>query len=154
MQWTEWEFIVNTICMFYIFSLVFFSTKGSMARATVFGRIKLQDIFTICDCNASSRNYTEGENILDSDHVIFVGETPPDDEYTINIYGLVRKTSCLSSAPHEVKGTIVIEETANKGKDRINVRLRPEQFVCSCKAGAGEQCKHVVAVLLYLYRQV
>lgn len=122
-----------------------------MARSTVVGQLKMQDIFQFCKCDPYSRNYNEGESVLAARHVILVGQRDSDaDEHEINIYALVLQTSSLTSPPHEIKGIIIKEEIFNKG--RINIKLHLEQFQCSCKAGAGEQCKHIVAVLLYLYK--
>lgn len=44
--------------------------------------------------------------------------------------------------PHEVCGEL----------NKINNTYNIIKFVCSCKAGASECCKHIVAVLLLLNR--
>lgn len=122
-----------------------------MARATITRQITITDIFKFCECDINSRNFSEGEAVFTAGHVQLVGETVSDDEYTINIYGLVVQTTALDDA-HEVKGTIVKEESLNSKQDMIKTKLHLEQFTCSCKAGAGEKCKHIVAVLLWLYQ--
>lgn len=45
--------------------------------------------------------------------------------------------------PHEVTGELCKQTT-----------ILIKQFACSCKAGASQCCKHIVAVLLLLNRQV
>lgn len=123
-----------------------------MARSAVTGQLKMKDIFKFCNATPESRNYNEGEQVLAAQHVLLVGQMESDNESSIKIYGLVLKTSGLTSPPHEVKGTIIKEEKINRKKGTVSFELHLEQFTCSCKAGAGEQCKHIVAVLLYLYK--
>lgn len=114
--------------------------------------MSIKDIFEYCECDFSSRNYTEGEAVLNANHIILVGETPSSDDFEINIFSLVLQTSALTGHPHEVKGTLIKEIYSSTRTNKHEEKLKIEEFKCSCKAGAGEKCKHIVSVLLYLYR--
>lgn len=103
--------------------------------------LRLQDIFKYCDCDVYSRNYNEGEAVLNANHVMLVGEEEiVTVENEIKIYALVLQTSNLSGFPHVIQGSICRKSFTVK------------TFNCSCKAGAGGKCKHITAVLLYLNR--
>ena len=54
------------------------------------------------------------------------------------------ETPCISSLkrePHEIKGEVL-------GSGSII------SMTCTCRAGLGEKCKHVLGTLLYCYRLV
>ncbi|KAF0747573.1 SWIM-type domain-containing protein, partial [Aphis craccivora] len=61
---------------------------------------------------------------------------------TTTIKSLVIQSSNLSEKPHEITGQLLMKGNLISIID----------FVCSCKAGTSECCKHVVAVLLHLNR--
>lgn len=54
------------------------------------------------------------------------------------------QSSHIRDMPHEITGEIHCQ----------NNKLNIIRFVCTCKAGASECCKHIVAVLLYLNRYI
>ncbi|KAK0073506.1 hypothetical protein PV325_009618 [Microctonus aethiopoides] len=55
---------------------------------------------------------------------------------TVDFTAYCLKTSKLKEIPHEINGKV-----------QLNGRIMSVQ--CSCKAGLGEQCKHIIATLLY-----
>lgn len=100
--------------------------------------LSLIDIFTYAKCNFNSRSAVEGEQILKGQQIILCGKIEKDS--VIQIKALVVQTSHINDMPHEVNG-----ELTNPQCSIVN-------FTCSCKAGASECCKHVVAILLFLNR--
>lgn len=50
--------------------------------------------------------------------------------------------------PHEITGKLLKVQINNSNQFKLDIK----QFFCSCKAGASECCKHIVAVLLHLNR--
>lgn len=101
-------------------------------------RIRLVDIFRYLDSNTFSRCVTEAEKLLLANHLITCGITSKTDE-DIHIFGLCLQTSHLLSHPHTIKGIFF--------KNRDNLEIK--QLCCTCKGGAGGQCKHSVAVLIH-----
>lgn len=72
-----------------------------MARSTVVGQLKLQDIFKFCKRNVFSRNNNEGEALLAANQVKLVGQSETNNDYEVKIFALVLQTSSLNSPPHE-----------------------------------------------------
>ncbi|XP_015379449.1 PREDICTED: uncharacterized protein LOC107173427 [Diuraphis noxia] len=100
--------------------------------------LSLVDVFTYAKCDVSSRSAIEGKQILMDCQIIVCGKI--EMKNTIQIKALILQTSHLNDLPHEVNGELV------------NHSLSIIPFTCSCKAGASECCKHVVAVLPVLNR--
>lgn len=75
-----------------------------------------------------------GEEIVNARRVLTVG-FEPGGKY---ILGLVVRTTSLTELPHEVKLT------------NLNLDVAQWVGVCSCKAGAGQKCKHIASVLIFL----
>ncbi|KAK4887464.1 hypothetical protein RN001_003735 [Aquatica leii] len=98
-------------------------------------------IISLCDIieyiNDGKRCLKEGEALLNAGHVIGCGV---NNQIKTEIVGLCLQTSNLKGAPHSVK--IHLQSATPKGWI----------CTCSCKAGAGGKCKHIIACLLYLYR--
>lgn len=99
-------------------------------------------------------NYKQGERILkSSENFFFCGKisnldknaeenaAEKDDENAeqMSIIAKCIGTSGLREDPHSIQGKI-----ANNGKIL--------SMLCSCKAGEGEKCKHVMATLLFIYK--
>lgn len=101
--------------------------------------LSIKKIFDFANCNAESRNFCEGEKILNAKQVILCGTHDPNQNFW-SIYALVLKTSALSSPPHTINGIV--------DKKTLNIK----KFTCSCPAGASECCKHILAVLLNINR--
>ncbi|KAJ8976154.1 hypothetical protein NQ317_018093 [Molorchus minor] len=104
-------------------------------------RLLLEDYFSYLNASFSSRNVKEGEEVLNANHIILCGKTKSTDN-EIYIQALCLQTSALNSQPHSITGILI-----NNG-EKITIR----RMVCTCKAGAGERCKHISAVLLYCTR--
>lgn len=75
-----------------------------------------------------------GEEIMNAKRVLTVGFEPGKED----ILALVIRTTSLTEMPHEVKIK--------------NLKCNVDQWdcVCSCKAGAGQKCKHIACVLLLI----
>lgn len=77
------------------------------------------------------RMITEGDAVLEAGHLVVVGQA-----------GEKIKAACLQSShirdkPHEIQ---------------ISLNKDPWICHCSCKAGGGSHCKHIFAVLLYIFK--
>lgn len=77
------------------------------------------------------RMVTEGDGVLEAGHLIVVGKR-----------GEKIKAACLQSSkirekPHEIE---------------LSLNSIPWVCHCSCKAGGGSHCKHIFAVLLFIYK--
>lgn len=86
------------------------------------------------------RKYIEGESVLNANHIMYCGIIT-NTEVKVEIMALCLQTSDLYGMPHEVNLTILFVEKTKK----IEIR-------CSCKGGITGQCKHSVALMLYLAR--
>ncbi|KAE9534085.1 hypothetical protein AGLY_008821, partial [Aphis glycines] len=95
-------------------------------------------ILTYANCSLNYRSAIEGEQILKSKQIILCGKIEMDS--VIQIRALIVQTSHLNDMPHSVFGELT--------KPEMEIII----FKCSCKAGASECCKHVVAILLFLNR--
>uniref|UniRef100_A0A2S2NLW6 SWIM-type domain-containing protein n=1 Tax=Schizaphis graminum TaxID=13262 RepID=A0A2S2NLW6_SCHGA len=105
--------------------------------------LTLNTIFAYAKCTISSRNLIEGEQVLNSNQVILCGKLQiENDRSNITIKSLVIQSSKVSDMPHEITGKLHIQAGL----------IHILNFLCTCKAGASECCKHVVAVLLHLNR--
>ena len=105
--------------------------------------LRLSQIYEFAKANFNSRNMNEGEEVLKSGQVITVGcKKTENSDSTKHISGLVLQTSALKLFPHTVEGiiNIIIESPII------------QEMTCSCKAGLFGNCKHIVAVLLFLER--
>ncbi|KAK0075267.1 hypothetical protein PV326_011742 [Microctonus aethiopoides] len=101
------------------------------------------NIRAICDwagTNPKQRNFVEGERILKAGHIIKCCKNKNLNELsdTVDFTAYCLKTSKLKEIPHEINGKV-----------QLNGRIMSVQ--CSCKAGLGEQCKHIIATLLYSF---
>ncbi|CAI6344223.1 unnamed protein product [Macrosiphum euphorbiae] len=105
-------------------------------------RVSLNEIYTFCNGTPITKNMVEGENILNSGHLIHCGYTNKDDA-NINLFAMCLQTSALRDKPHEVYGTLSFQN---------EITWIVSQIVCSCKAGASQTCKHIVATLLHINR--
>lgn len=85
-----------------------------------------------------SRNFIEGEQIVNSNHLIYTGILSENSEqYKLLSYCI--QSSKNREDPHEINTVI-----AKTGK------IISSQ--CSCAAGQSQQCKHSAAVLLFCSR--
>lgn len=81
------------------------------------------------------RMQNEGEAVLKAKHVVSVG-VKKVVEGSVEVMASCLQSSKIRDTPHETNITFF---SVNK----------MWQCSCSCKAGAGEHCKHIFAVLLY-----
>ena len=87
--------------------------------------------------NPAERKFIEGERVFKAGHVIKCGKNVAEDGQ-VSFIALCLQTTNIRLAPHEIKGEV--------DSKRIT------SCTCSCKAGLGEKCKHIVAVLLHCYQ--
>lgn len=102
----------------------------------------IEEIFNWVGSNPAQKNIKDAERIIAAGHLLKCGrniESINSDVVTFS--ALCLQTSHLKEKPREIEGSV-----SKSGKILI--------LKCSCKAGKGTQCKHVVAALLYCYRQV
>lgn len=83
--------------------------------------LSLAEIVACTNSTLSSHNFTAGENLLNSKHVIFVGKIAENAEEII-LVGYCLQTSSLKEKPHEIKFTL-----------KKNGKIYTAK--CSCKDG-------------------
>ncbi|XP_077548361.1 uncharacterized protein LOC144161593 [Haemaphysalis longicornis] len=83
------------------------------------------------------RCYTEGEAVLDAGHLVCCG-VKCQEASSVTVQGLCLQTSALKRKPHELEFVY-----GNDGSLKAH---------CSCKAGNSERCKHLIAMLMFVYR--
>ena len=112
-------------------------------------RISMRNICNYANANPWSRNYVEGERILNSNLIVICGVTKKEcNEFFV--YSLILQTSHITNNPHKIKGKLIIN--SENFNNEISQDVDISTMDCSCKAGQSEICKHVVAVLLYCNR--
>ena len=102
--------------------------------------ITIQEICQWAETNPGNRNYIGGEKVLNAGHLTTCGIVKNDyDANNIELFAsCIRSSGPTTNEPHKIQGQI-----SRKGAIM--------KFVCSCKAGKGERCKHVLATLLYCH---
>lgn len=104
--------------------------------------LKIEEIVAWTGTNPSRRNYVEGNRVLEANHIIKILKNAEKlDGETVSIICLCLQTTHMRDSPHEVFGDF------KKSGEIISMK-------CSCKAGLGEKCKHIIATLLYCSRYV
>lgn len=93
-------------------------------------RVSLSDIFKYIGDRL--RPLTEGEEVLNAGHVIVCGNKK---EFPNVLVGLCLQSSYASGSPHEIE-------------IKLGRNTSEWQAKCTCKAGEGAMCKHIIAVLL------
>lgn len=103
-------------------------------------RVMIQEICRFASATPTSRNFIAGENIIDRGHLLNCGKVSnSNDSDVVQILAFCLQTTSLREEPHEINGQIL--------KDGKIIGME-----CSCKAGLGNTCKHIVAVLLFCNR--
>lgn len=103
--------------------------------------LSLVEFISFIGGNIRSRCVIEGEEVLNARHIILHGKTEWTST-TIDVCAICLQTSSLQSNPHEIYGKLQIH----------NGSAKVAKMHCSCKAGAGGQCKHIAAFLILLTR--
>ena len=104
-------------------------------------RIAMQEICKFAYAQPNSKNCIGGENVINRGHVLNCGKANDDSSDSYQIIAFCLQTTNLKGTPHEIKGEIL--------NDGQIVKIE-----CTCKAGLGSACKHIVAVLLYCNRLI
>ena len=99
-----------------------------------------EEIFRWANTSDSKRNFKEGKRIINAGHKIYCGKNI-DFNGSVRLSAKCLSISSLKREQHEIKGKVL-----SSGRI-INM-------TCTCKAGLGEKCKHVLRTLLYCYRLV
>lgn len=94
--------------------------------------VKLIDILTYVGIGV--RPIKEGEAVLDAEHITLCGKLPNGQ-----VIAHCMQSSQMSAKPHQIKLVLT-----NECKNWV--------CSCTCKAGAGGKCKHIIAALLYINR--
>ena len=102
-------------------------------------RLSISDICEFAEVSPSTRNFVEAESALNAGHLSFCGRSS-EEAVNFDIIAFCIQTSNPQDAPHEIRGTI--------DQDGKILHMK-----CSCKAElCGNQCKHVISVLLHCSR--
>ena len=105
-------------------------------------RVSLNELCQLTKSIPSSRNFIEGESVLNAGHVMFCGRLSEQQDNVCKLFiAFCMQSSNLRNHPHEIKGSI-----SSNGKI-IDVK-------CSCKAELSKKFKHAVVVFLFLSRLV
>ncbi|XP_050457534.1 uncharacterized protein LOC126854641 [Cataglyphis hispanica] len=100
----------------------------------------INELFDWAGSNLAQKNYKNAEQILAAGHLIRCGKNIEKvNSDVVSFTALCLQSSHVKEKPHEIEGLI------SKSGKFLSVN-------CSCKAGKGAKCKHVVAALLYCYR--
>ncbi|XP_011685215.1 PREDICTED: uncharacterized protein LOC105448392 [Wasmannia auropunctata] len=87
-----------------------------------------------------TKNFIEGNRVLKAEHIIKIGKNAENVRGDcVNLTALCLQTSHLKQSPHEITGKV------RRNREVVSMK-------CSCKAGLGEKCKHIIAALLYCSR--
>lgn len=111
-----------------------------MAQSTksVKMNFNLEQICSWANTDKTRRNFKEGERVLAAQHILSCGKKLNQNDDAVIITAFCLSTSQLKgSRPHTIQGKIL-----NNGVI--------ESMTCTCKAGPGEKCKHVMATLFYI----
>lgn len=103
--------------------------------------IRLNNIYKYAKATLESRNMIEGQAVLNSGNLLLCGISESSQDQ-FELYCLCMHSSTISSDPHEITGILAMNGA-------LSGDLHIKKMVCSCKAGLGQACKHIVAVLLY-----
>ena len=102
--------------------------------------ITIQEICQCAETDPGKRNFIGGEKVLNAGHLTTCGKINNDnDAKNIELLAsCIRSSGTTTNEPHKIHGQILRRGAIMK-------------FECSCKAGKGERCKHVLATLLYCH---
>lgn len=103
--------------------------------------LNIEKICSWADTGKTRRNFKEGQRILEAGHILSCGKKiNPQDESVILVTSFCLSTSQLKRfRPHTIQGKILRDGTIIS-------------MSCTCKAGLGEKCKHVMGTLLWIDR--
>lgn len=111
--------------------------------------LKMKTIYDFIRATPESRSMIEGEKNINSGMILLCGADSRCTE-KIELYAL-HLQSAITLDPHTITGSLIIKKTTDDEFD-IDYDVNVEKMLCSCVAGASQQCKHIVAVLLYCNR--
>lgn len=138
--------------------------------------IFMEEICRFADTDIHKNNYKQGERILkSSDNFFFCGKTSKPDKNSNMDENAVENTDENAEENAEVNAEENADENAEENEGHISIiakcigtsGLRDDphsiqgkimntgkilSMLCSCKAGEGEKCKHVMATLLFIYK--
>lgn len=103
--------------------------------------VQIADLFNYLEASPSSRCISEGQAVLNANHIILCG-IKEKTASAITLYALCLKSSGLTDAPHELEGYFNV----------LSSSVEITKVTCSCKAGMSARCKHVAALLFLCTR--
>ena len=92
------------------------------------------------------RPLIEGEAVLDAKMLAIVGKlarTDDDDGNILKVWSLCLQSSATFSDPHQLE---IHLDLCKLGRDRFS------RLFCSCTAGESAKCKHLIALLMHLFK--
>jgi hypothetical protein len=103
--------------------------------------VTMETVCKFLDATPKSRNFAEGERLLNSRHVISCDATKKTSS-EVHLNAICLQTSSLVSLPHTVTGVLRIS----------NAKVNITEMKCTCKAGESAKCKHIAGVLIFCTR--
>ncbi|KAK0178534.1 hypothetical protein PV327_007415 [Microctonus hyperodae] len=102
--------------------------------------ISIKEICTWAGTKPDNRNFVEGERLLQAGHILKCGKCSVKcDRGAVSIIAYCLQTSHLKENPHKIDG-------------HVSLSGKIKTMICTCKAGLGEKCKHIIATLIYCTR--
>lgn len=103
--------------------------------------ITMKNICDYAGTNPGQRKFIEGERVYQAKFIIKCGKNvvSKDSDTTSFTAVCLQTTAIKDKNPHEINGEI------STNGDIVKCS-------CTCKAGLGEKCKHIIASLLYIYQ--
>ncbi|XP_014206437.1 uncharacterized protein LOC106637964 [Copidosoma floridanum] len=102
-------------------------------------KLMLAEICKYGECTIASKNFVEGEKLLNADYLLKCGTLTTHNDNGYDIVAYCRQVASANEKPHEIRGNINIDGSVTS-------------FTCSCEAGSSGKCIHVLAVLLFCSR--
>ena len=102
--------------------------------------ITIAEICRFGDTNPSKNNYIGAERIVKTtNNLFFVGKTVHSDGTTLINAKCISVSNLRGKTPLNING-------------KIDSNFKILEMQCTCTAGAGEKCKHIIATLIYCYK--
>lgn len=83
--------------------------------------IRLSEIYRFCNATPTTRNMVEGENVLNSGHIINCGYVNKN-EMSIDIFATCLQISSIRDKPHEINGNLHFKRIFQRKSLKFTVR--------------------------------
>lgn len=101
--------------------------------------LTIEYILSWAETTNSARNFLEGNRIIYANHITSIG-VKNDSSDECHVFATCIQTSHPKDPCHDIEGRF----------KKINGEILSVK--CSCKAGLGEKCKHILGFLIYCSR--